>query len=79
MPDPKHPSQGASEGRPETPPDVSDEELARGGEGKLFADDGRKVRDVARVGAMSPDTDATDEEPARPARPLPRRRPRIVP
>jgi hypothetical protein len=40
-----------------TPPSVSDEELARSDEGKLFTDDGRKAHDTERVGAVAPDTD----------------------
>ncbi len=43
------------------------------GRGKLFADDGRKVRDTERVGAMSPDTDPP--EPGAPAHAAPDRPP----
>jgi hypothetical protein len=31
--------------------------------GRLFTDDGRKLRDLDRVGAMSPDTDPPDSGP----------------
>ena len=63
-----------------TPPSLSDEQLARSARGKLFTDDGRKVRDLERVGAMAPDTDPPDSGPRtypplrpkqRPARPVP--------
>ncbi len=47
----------------ETPPSISDEQLARSDRGKLFADDGRKVRNTERVGAMAPDTDPPDAGP----------------
>jgi hypothetical protein len=57
-----------------TPPSLSDERLARSDRGKLFTDDGRKVRDVERVGAMAPDTDPPDSGPRTypPLRPKPR-------
>jgi len=62
---------------PDTPDSVSDEQLARSDRGKLFTDDGRKVRATARVGAMTPDTDPPDSGP--PPDPQLRRRPRIAP
>jgi len=48
-----------------TPPSISDEQLARSDHGKLFADDGRKVRNTERVGAMAPDTDPPEPGPPR--------------
>jgi hypothetical protein len=81
MPPKKSPDRAAPEERTgTTPPSVSDERAARTDPGKLFADDGRKVRDTERVGAMSPDADPSehgataheepdaplDEEPAHP-------------
>jgi hypothetical protein len=58
-----------------TPTSLSDERLARSDRGKLFSDDGRKVRDIERVGAMAPDTDPPDSGPRTypPLRSKPRR------
>jgi hypothetical protein len=56
-------------GRPGgTPLSVSDEkeQLAGSDPGRLFADDGRKVRDTERVGAMSPDADPDTGPPSMP-------------
>jgi hypothetical protein len=64
MPHRTHDSPRASPpGYPDTPASVSDEQLARSDRGKLFTEDGRKVRDIARVGAMAPDTDPPDSPP----------------
>ena len=59
---PKHSrSQGEESGKAgSTPPSVSDELMDGDDPGELFTDDGRKVRDVERVGAMAPDTDPPD-------------------
>jgi hypothetical protein len=54
---------------------ISEELRARSARGKLFTPDGRKLRDIGRVGAMAPDTDPPDTgPPAHPAshRPPPR-------
>jgi len=57
----KRPSRSAAAARAGgTPPSISDELMARSDRGKLFTDDGRKVRDTGRVGAMTPDTDPPD-------------------
>jgi hypothetical protein len=53
----KTPSRSEPSRTGSTPPSVSDEELARSDEGKLFTDDGRKAHDTERVGAVAPDTD----------------------
>jgi hypothetical protein len=45
-----------------TPPSISDEIMARSDRGKLFAADGRKLRNTERVGAMAPDTDPPEPE-----------------
>jgi hypothetical protein len=46
-----------------TPPSISDEIMARSDRGKLFAADGRKLRNTERVGAMAPDTDPPEPGP----------------
>jgi hypothetical protein len=57
-------SRGATAARPGgTPPSISDEILARTDRGKLFAADGRKLRNTERVGAMAPDTDPPEPGP----------------
>jgi hypothetical protein len=56
----KHPSRAAPGS---TSPSVSDERMGGSDPGRLFTDDGRKVRDLERVGAMSPDTDPPDSGP----------------
>jgi hypothetical protein len=55
----KTPSRSTASRPGGTPPSVSDEneQLAGADAGPLFADDGRKVRDTERVGAMAPDAD----------------------
>ena len=64
----KTPSRSAESSRTgSTPPSVSDEELARSDEGKLFTDDGRKAQDTERVGAVAPDSDP-ESEPTVPIR-----------
>ncbi|HSK00602.1 MAG TPA: hypothetical protein VK932_05150 [Kofleriaceae bacterium] len=61
MPHKKSPDRAAPEARTgTTPPSVSDEQMEGAVHGKLFADDGRKVRDTERVGAMSPDADPSE-------------------
>lgn len=67
-------TRAASAGRSgATPPSSSDELMRRTDRGKLFADDGRKVRDTEHVGARSPDTDPP--EPGAPAHAAPGRTP----
>lgn len=57
----KTPSRSEPSRTGSTPPSVSDEELARSDEGKLFTDDGRKAHETERVGAVAPDTDPDSE------------------
>jgi hypothetical protein len=67
-------SRGAAPAHPKRPssPSVPEERLVEPRR-KLFAGDGRKLREVEHVGAMAPDTDSPQAGP--PARPASHREP----